>query len=89
MFNVQYEEEFANQLVKSPQNIKGEFEDMYLELQVAPRSGARFDVLESGEGPDIYYMLFEEMLAWIVYTVKDEPTPLVKVFRMVNARDLF
>ena len=75
-------------MVKSPQYVKDEFEDMYLELQVAPRSGARFDVLESGEGPNIYHMLFESFFAWIVYTVQDEPTPLVKVFRLVNARDL-
>ena len=88
MFNVQYEEEFANQLVKSPKHIKEQFEDMYLELQVAPRSGAKFHVFESGEDPDIYYMLFETMFAWIVYTVQDRPTPLVKVYRLVNARDL-
>ena len=88
MFHIQYEIEFANQIVAAPQHIRDEFKEMVLELQMVPHSGDVYSVIESTEVPGVYYMLCSDTLAWIVYTVDTNHPKMVTVFRLVNSRDL-
>ncbi len=88
-YHVQYEERFAGEIEAAPQFIREDFVKMYLDLQANPKHGDHYQVLPSKEHPGAYHMLFNECLAWITYTVEDEPQRKVQVFRLFNARDLF
>lgn len=87
-YHVQYEKRFADEIVAAPQFMRDEFVEMCADLQANPKYGDRYQVFPSKERPGAYHMLFNKLLAWIVYTVADEPVRKVQVFRLVNARDL-
>lgn len=88
MYNVQYEKRFFNELVAAPKFMQDDFVEMVLDLQIVPRQGDRYQVEPSIERPNAYHMLFDEVLAWVSYTVEDGPPPIVSVYRLINTRDL-
>ncbi len=79
---------FAEEIETAPRFMQDDFVEMYGDLEVVPRSGDRYKVIASEEEPNGYHMLFDVCLAWIFYTVEDNPQRMVTVYRLVNARDL-